>query len=144
HSEATHLRILQKKLAEEITVMVHSRKEYDDAVEASMILFGNATSEALKNLDEKTFLSVFEGLPIFNVEKSLIENGIDISEILCVQTNVFSSKGELRRTIQGNGLSINKEKFNQENGIINSDFLINDKYILVQKGKKNYFVIIAS
>ncbi|MCK9254984.1 MAG: tyrosine--tRNA ligase [Bacteroidales bacterium] len=144
HSEATHLRILQKKLAEEITVMVHSRKEYDDALEASMILFGNATSEALKNLDEKTFLSVFEGLPIFNVEKSLIENGIDISEILCVQTNVFSSKGELRRTIQGNGLSINKEKFNQENGIINSDFLINDKYILVQKGKKNYFVIIAS
>ena len=144
HKESPHLRILQKKLAEEITVMVHSRKDYEDALEASTILFGNATSDVLKKLDEKTFLSVFDGVPLFNVEKSIIEKGIDIYELLCVNTDIFPSKSELRRTIQGNGLSINKEKFNDEQTPINSEFLINNKYILVQKGKKNYFLIIAS
>jgi len=144
HKESPHLRILQKKLAEEITVMVHSRKDYEDALEASTILFGNATSDVLKKLDEKTFLSVFDGVPLFNVEKSIIEKGIDIYELLCVNTDIFPSKSELRRTIQGNGLSINKEKFNNEQTPINSEFLINNKYILVQKGKKNYFLIIAS
>ena len=135
---------MQKKLAEEITVMVHSRKDYEDALEASTILFGNATSDVLKKLDEKTFLSVFDGVPLFNVEKSIIEKGIDIYELLCVNTDIFPSKSELRRTIQGNGLSINKEKFNDDQTPINSEFLINNKYILVQKGKKNYFLIIAS
>lgn len=144
HKESPHLRILQKKLAEEITVMVHSRKDYEDALEASTILFGNATSDVLKKLDEKTFLSVFDGVPLFNVEKSIIEKGIDIYELLCVNTDIFPSKSELRRTIQGNGLSINKEKFNDDQTHINSEFLINNKYILVQKGKKNYFLIIAS
>ena len=144
HKESPHLRILQKKLAEEITVMVHSRKDYEDALEASTILFGNATSDVLKKLDEKTFLSVFDGVPLFNVEKSIIEKGIDIYELLCVNTDIFPSKSELRRTIQGNGLSINKEKFNDDQTPINSEFLINNKYILVQKGKKNYFLIIAS
>src|SRR5690554_999153 len=144
HKESPHLRILQKKLAEEITVMVHSRKDYEDALEASTILFGNATSDVLKKLDEKTFLSIFDGVPLFNVEKSIIEKGIDIYELLCVNTDIFPSKSELRRTIQGNGLSINKEKFNDEQTPINSEFLINNKYILVQKGKKNYFLIIAS
>lgn len=144
HKESPHLRILQKKLAEEITVMVHSRKDYEDALEASTILFGNATSDVLKKLDEKTFLSFFDGVPLFNVEKSIIEKGIDIYELLCVNTDIFPSKSELRRTIQGNGLSINKEKFNDDQTPINSEFLINNKYILVQKGKKNYFLIIAS
>ncbi|MFY9592186.1 MAG: tyrosine--tRNA ligase, partial [Bacteroidales bacterium] len=101
HKESPHLRILQKKLAEEITVMVHSRKDYEDALEASTILFGNATSDVLKKLDEKTFLSVFDGVPLFNVEKSIIEKGIDIYELLCVNTDIFPSKSELRRTIQG-------------------------------------------
>ena len=124
--------------------MVHSRKDYDTVVEASSILFGNATSEALKKIDEKTFLSVFDGVPMFEVEKKIIIEGLELSELLCVKTSIFPSKGEFKRTIQGNGLAINKEKCNQENGKINSDFLINNKYILVQKGKKNYFLIIAS
>jgi tyrosyl-tRNA synthetase len=143
HAQAPHLRLLQKKLAEEITVMVHSRADYEAAVEASGILFGNATSDALKKLDEKTFLSVFEGVPMYNIAKADIENGIPVAELLAGLTDIFPSKGELRRTVQGNGLSINKEKYNNENGVINSDFLINGKYILVQKGKKNYYLIVV-
>ncbi|MDD3686545.1 MAG: tyrosine--tRNA ligase [Bacteroidales bacterium] len=143
HAQAPHLRLLQKKLAEEITVMVHSRADYEAAVEASGILFGNATSDALKKLDEKTFLSVFEGVPMYNIAKADIENGIPVAELLAGLTDIFPSKGELRRTIQGNGLSINKEKYNNENGVINTDFLINGKYILVQKGKKNYYLIVV-
>ena len=134
-------RILQKRLAEEITVMVHSREHYDMAVAASKILFGKSTSEELAKLDEDTFLSVFEGIPVFDVAKSDLEKGINIIELLSDYAAIFESKGELRRTIKGNGLSINKEKFTDQDGIINSDFLINDKYILVQKGKKNYFII---
>lgn len=144
HLQAPHLRLLQKKLSEEITVMVHSREDYNAAVEASGILFGNATSEALKKLDEKTFLSVFEGVPMYEIEKHLIRDGIALTELLAEKTNIFPSKGELRRTIQGNGLAINKEKYNDENGFINSVFLINNKYILVQKGKKNYYLIVAT
>jgi tyrosyl-tRNA synthetase len=143
HATAPHLRLLQKKLAEEITVMVHSRADYEAAIEASGILFGNATGDALRKLDEKTFLSVFEGVPMYNLEKSEIENGIPVADLLAGITDIFPSKGELRRTIQGNGLSINKEKYNNENGVINSDFLINGKYILVQKGKKNYYLIVV-
>jgi tyrosyl-tRNA synthetase len=143
HATAPHLRLLQKKLAEEITVMVHSRADYEAAIEASGILFGNATGDALRKLDEKTFLSVFEGVPMYNLEKSEIENGIPVADLLAGITDIFPSKGELRRTIQGNGLSINKEKYNNENGVINSDFLINGKYILVQKGKKNYYLIVC-
>jgi tyrosyl-tRNA synthetase len=134
-------RILQKKLAEEITVMVHSREHYDMAVAASKILFGKSTSEELAKLDEDTFLSVFEGISVFDIAKSDLEKGINIIDLLAEHTQIFPSKGELRRTIKGNGLSINKEKFTDQDGIINADFLINDKYILVQKGKKNYFII---
>jgi len=134
-------RILQKKLAEEITVMVHSREHYDTAVAASKILFGKSTSEELAKLDEDTFLSVFEGISVFDIAKSDLEKGINIIDLLAEHTQIFPSKGELRRTIKGNGLSINKEKFTDQDGIINADFLINDKYILVQKGKKNYFII---
>ena len=142
HKEAPHLRILQKKLAEEIIVMVHSKDDYEMAVEASQILFGNGTAEQLRKLNESTFLSVFEGVPQFTVSKSEIENGINVVELLAGKTGVFESKGELRRTIQGNGLSINKEKVSNAELVIDSSFLISNKYILAQKGKKNYSLII--
>ncbi|HNQ68563.1 MAG TPA: tyrosine--tRNA ligase [Bacteroidales bacterium] len=144
HSQAPHLRLLQKALAEEITVMVHSREDYETGVKASEILFGNATGEALKTLDEKVLLSVFDGVPVFNISKKIIENGIPVLDLLVESTTIFPSKGELRRTIKGNGLGINKEKYLDENGIINADYLIKNKYILVQKGKKNYFLIVCN
>ena len=143
HDEAPNMRILQKRLAEEITVMVHSRSEYEAAVEASQILFGNATSDALRKLDEKTFLAVFDGVPTYNVAKAKFDAGINVLDLLAGETDIFPSKGELKRTIKGNGMSINKEKYSDEAGIINSDSLINGKYLLVQKGKKNYFLVIA-
>ena len=143
HDEAPNMRILQKRLAEEITVMVHSRSEYEAAVEASQILFGNATSDALRKLDEKTFLAVFDGVPTYNVAKAKFAEGINVLDLLASETDIFPSKGELKRTIKGNGMSINKEKYSDEAGIINADSLINGKYLLVQKGKKNYFLVIA-
>ena len=143
HDEAPNMRILQKRLAEEITVMVHSRSEYDAAVEASQILFGNATSDALRKLDEKTFLAVFDGVPTYNVAKAKFAEGINVLDLLAGETDIFPSKGELKRTIKGNGMSINKEKYSDEAGFINADSLINGKYLLVQKGKKNYFLVIA-
>ena len=143
HADAPHLRLLQKRLAEEVTVMVHSREEYNFAVEASQILFGQGTAELLNKLDEETFLSVFEGVPQYNISKKELEAGIKVVDLLAEKTTIFPSKGELRRTIQGNGLSINKEKVTDVEGIINHDFLINNKYILVQKGKKNYFLLIC-
>ena len=143
HKEAPHERGLQKKLAEEITVMVHSREDYEMAVEASQILFGRGTAENLKKLDEQTFLSVFEGVPQFSVSKAELEAGINVVELLSEKTQVFPSKGELRRTIKGNGLSINKDKITDPELVVNNDFLIGDKYILVQKGKKNYFLLLA-
>ncbi len=143
HQQAPHERLLQKRLAEEVTVMVHSRGDYEMAVEASQILFGKGTAEQLKKLDERTFLSVFEGVPQFFVAKAELENGINVVDLLAEKTEVFPSKGELRRTIKGNGLSINKEKIGDEALIINNDYLIGEKYILAQKGKKNYSLIIA-
>jgi tyrosyl-tRNA synthetase len=143
HKEAPHLRILQKKIAEEITVMVHSHEDYEKAVEASQILFGQGTASQLKNLGEKTFLEVFEGVPQFQVALETLNNGINILDLLAEKTAVFPSKSELRRTIQGNGLSINKEKADNPDQVLNSKSLIGGKYILVQKGKKNYFLIIA-
>lgn len=143
HREAPHLRELQKRLAEEITVMVHSREEYNLAVEASQILFGQGTAEQLRRLSEKTLLSVFEGVPQFEVAKSEIEAGVNIIDLLAEKTAVFPSKGELRRTIQGNGLSLNKEKVSSMEQVIDSSFLIGGKYLLAQKGKKSYFLIIA-
>lgn len=143
HDEAPNMRILQKRLAEEITVMVHSRNDYEAAVEASQILFGNATGDALRRLDEQTFLAVFEGVPTYNVAKAKFAEGINVLDLLAGETDIFPSKGELKRTIKGNGMSINKEKYSDEAGILKSENLINDKYLLVQKGKKNYFLIIA-
>lgn len=143
HREAPHNRVLQKKLAEEVTTMVHSKEEMEAAIEASQILFGKGTADQLKKLDERTFLSVFEGVPQHKVAKSEIEAGVPVMDLLADKTDIFPSKGELRRTIQGNGLSINKDKASDAELIVNSDFLIGGKYILVQKGKKNYFLIIA-
>ncbi len=143
HREAPHIRVLQKKLAEEITTMVHSREEYDLVVEASQILFGNGTAEQLRKLNVSTFLSVFEGVPQFSVSKTEIENGINVVDLLAEKTRVFESKGETRRTIQGNGLSINKEKISSADLLIDSSFLINNKYILAQRGKKSYSLIIV-
>ena len=141
--EAPHQRMLQKKLAEEITTMVHSKEEYEMAVEASQILFGKGTAEQLRKLNESTFLSVFEGVPQFKISKEELGSGINIIELLADKTEVFPSKGELRRTIQGNGLSINKEKISNPDLLVDNDYLIGGKYILAQKGKKNYFLIIA-
>jgi len=143
HKEVPHERLLQKKLAEEITTMVHSKEEYEMAVEASQILFGKGTTEQLHRLNESTFLSVFEGVPQFVISKSELGNGINIFDLLTEKTQIFPSKGELRRTIQGNGLSINKEKVGNPDLIVDQNHLIGDKYILAQKGKKNYFLIIA-
>jgi tyrosyl-tRNA synthetase len=123
--------------------MVHSREDYEMAVEASEILFGQGTAELLNKLDEDTFLSVFEGVPQFRVSANELEAGIKVLDLLAEKTMVFPSKGELRRTILGNGLSINKEKVSDVELAVNSNFLIGGKYILVQKGKKNYFLLIA-
>jgi tyrosyl-tRNA synthetase len=143
HSEAPHLRFLQKRLAEEVTVMVHSREDYEMAVEASQILFGQGTAELLRKLDQETFLAVFEGVPQFKISGKELKAGIKVVELLAEKTMVFPSKGELRRTIQGNGLSINKDKVADPELVINSDFLIDGKYILIQKGKKNYFLLVV-
>jgi tyrosyl-tRNA synthetase len=139
HGEAPHARVMQNKLAEELTTMVHSREEYDMAVEASGILFGKGTTESLKKIREDVFLSVFEGVPQFELPSSDIDQ--DVLELLAVETGVFSSKGEARRMIAGGGVSINKQKLSgPEQRITTGDF-INNKYLLVQKGKKNYFLI---
>lgn len=143
HKEAPHRRELQKKLAEEVTVMVHSREYYEMAVEASHILFGHGTAENLKKLDEETFLSVFEGVPQFTISKEKLSAGINLLDLLTEDTSVFPSKGELRRTIKGNGLSINKEKIADPELSVHDEFLIGNKFILIQKGKKNYFLILA-
>jgi tyrosyl-tRNA synthetase len=143
HQKAPHERILQQRLAEVVTTMVHSREDYEMAEEASQILFGKGTAEQLLKLDEKTLLSVFEGVPQFHIAKTELENGINIIDLLTEKAGIFPSKGELRRTIKGNGLSINKEKVTDETLIINSHYLIGRKYILAQKGKKNYSLIIA-
>ena len=141
HDKTPHERILQKRLAEEVTIMVHSREDYEGAVEASQILFGKGTTESLKKMNESTFLSVFEGVPVFDLKKELITSGIAIAELLAVHTGVFTSKGELRRLIQGGGLSINKEKIENPDEIIGTGKLLNGKYLLIQKGKKNYNLI---
>ena len=140
---APHLRPLQKKLAEEVTVMVHSREAYEAAVEASQILFGGPTSEALRKIDEETLLSVFEGVPQFEISKEELKEGIKAVDLLAEKTSIFPSKGEMRKTVQGGGVMINKEKLTAFDAVIGEESLLNDKYILAQRGKKNYFLIIA-
>jgi len=141
HNKAPHERFLQKRLAEEVTVMVHSRADYDGAVEASQILFGNGTTESLKKMNENTFLSVFEGVPVFDVKMEILQNGITIADLCTEYSQVFPSKGELRRLVQGGGFSINKEKIDNPDIQVAIESLLNKKYLLLQKGKKNYFLI---
>lgn len=143
HREAPHMRILQKALAKEITIRVHSEDEYNSAVEASQILFGKGTTEMLKKLDERTLLSVFEGVPQSEVGRSDIDNKTGIIDFLAEKTSIFASKGEARRMLKDNGVSINKAKVKDDYEISETD-LLNDKYILVQKGKKNYFLVKVS
>ena len=132
-------RTLQKLLAEEVTRMVHGQEELDKAIRASRILFGKASAEDLRSLDEKTFLAVFDGVPTFNVPKDKLPVGI--LDFLAVETQVFPSKGEARKMIQGNGFSLNKEKMTDINRQVGEGDIIDGKYILVQKGKKDYFII---
>ena len=143
HAEAPHMRTLQKRLAKEVTIMVHSEADYEAAVEASGILFGNNTHDALVKLDEDTLLAVFDGVPQFKVSRAKIEAGVKAVDLFVEDSAVFPSKGEMRKTAQGGGVSLNKEKlaaFDQE---ITTADLLNDKYLLVQRGKKNYFLLIA-
>ena len=136
-------RPLQKRLAKEITTMVHSAEDYEAAVEASQILFSNKASETLHKIDEDTLLAVFEGVPTFEVSRSDIEEGIKLADLLTEKAKVFPSKGELRKLAQQGGFSINKEKVTDAYAPASADMLLNGKYILVQKGKKNYFLLIA-
>ena len=140
HEQAPHLRVLQKSLADEVTTRVHSAEDLETAIKASNILFGKSTADDLKSLDEDTFLSVFDGVPQFEVSANDLECGI--VDFLAEKTQVFASKGEARRMLKSNAVSINKEKVNEEKQISSID-LISNKYILTQKGKKNYFLIIV-
>jgi tyrosyl-tRNA synthetase len=123
--------------------MVHSREEYNMAVEASLILFGQGTADQLRKLNEKTFLTVFEGVPQFEIPISDLSAGIGITELLTEKTAVFPSKGELRRTIEAKGLSLNKVRISSAEMMVHADMLIGNKYLLAQKGKKNYYLIVA-
>jgi len=138
---APNLRPLQKRLAKAVTCMVHDEAEYTNAVEASQILFGKATTGDLAKLDKETFLSVFEGVPTFEVSRAKLDDGVPVVELLAAETEVFPSKGDLRRTIKGNGLSLNKVKLTDQEYLVTAADLINETYILIQKGKKSYYII---
>ena len=143
HEAAPHLRVLQKRLAKEVTIMVHSEEDYNAAVDASNILFGNATSEALKKLDEDTLLAVFEGVPQFEVSRDALAAGVKAVDLFVDNAAVFASKGEMRKLVQGGGVSLNKEKLAAFDQVVTTADLLDDKYLLVQRGKKNYYLIIA-
>ena len=140
---APHLRPIQKRLSKEITIMVHSQQDYDAAVEASDILFGNSTSESLKKLDEDTLLAVFEGVPTFEISHDELAAGVKMIDLCTEKAAVFSSKGEMRKMIQSGGVSLNKEKVVESDMVIGVNNLLNNRYLLIQRGKKNYFLLIA-
>ena len=143
HQQAPHLRVLQKRLAKEVTVMVHSEADYQAAVEASNILFGGGTSDALKKLDEQTLLSVFEGVPQFEISRDALGAGIKAVDLFTEHAAVFASKGEMRKLVQGGGVSLNKEKLSAFDQVGTANDLLDEKYLLVQRGKKNYYLLIA-
>ncbi len=143
HAQDPGARPMQKRLAKELTEMVHSPEDYEAAVRASQILFSNKAHDELMTIDEQTLLDVFEGVPTFEVAKSDIEVGIPVIELLAAKTGVFPSKGEARKMIQGGGVSVNKEKVTDINATIGAEALLNGKYILAQRGKKNYYLLIA-
>lgn len=142
HSADPGRRLLQKRLGEEVTCMVHSREDYDMAIEASNILFGRATKESLVRLDEATLLAVFDGVPRFEVAKDQV-CGAKAVDLLAETTKCFASKGEMRKLVQGGGVSLNKEKLETPDRLVTADDLLDGKYLLVQRGKKNYFLIIV-
>lgn len=144
HKAAPHLRLLQKTLAKDITTRVHSQKDYDAAVEASEILFGNAATEKLKTLSEEMLLEVMEGVPQSEVALAVFDSTVNVVDLLSEKTSIFPSKGEARKMLQGGGVSINKNKITDANLFISKTDLLNQKYLLVQKGKKNYFLIKAN
>jgi tyrosyl-tRNA synthetase len=140
HRETAHLRLLQKRLAEEITVMVHSKEDLENAIQATNILFGNSTSEDLKQLDEATFLDVFDGVPQAEISRNEIESGINIVDVLNTKTGFLKSNGEARRALTANSISVNREKVTEE-FVLSTKDLINNQFVLLQSGKKNYFVL---
>ena len=142
HTGNEHQRILQKKLAEEVTCFVHSREDYEFAVNASQILFNNDTAAILQQLNEEQLLQILDGVPTVNIAKSVLDAGIDIVSFL-VDTKIFPSKGEARKMVQGGGININKEKIDAIEYLVKTEGLLNSKYLLVQKGKKNYYLLIA-
>jgi tyrosyl-tRNA synthetase len=141
HQQAPHLRLMQKTLAKELTMMVHGQEQLQTAEDATQILFGAGTSETLAKLNEQTFLAVFDGVPMFEIPYNEIENGVNVVELICTHSKVFASKGEARRMIDGGGLSINKNKVASADVSVSPAELINGKYLLVQKGKKNYVLL---
>jgi len=141
HNKSPHERLLQKRLAEEVTVMVHSRDDLNAAIEASQILFGKGTTDSLRRMNENMFISVFEGVPSFDIQGEIIEGGVTFAELCVVHTQIFASRGELKRMTEGGGVSLNKVKVENPEMIIEEEQLLNKKYLLVQKGKKNYFII---
>lgn len=144
HDLAPNQRLLQKAIAKEVTTRVHNETDYNAAVEASEILFGNAPTEALSKLDEETLLSVFEGVPMMQISREELSAGISVIELLSDKTAVFPSRGEARKLIQGGGVSINKQKLTDVNALQNTEGLLQNKYLLVQKGKKNYYLLIVN
>jgi tyrosyl-tRNA synthetase len=140
HRETPHLRLLQKKIGEEVTIMTHGQEAFDNAIKASQILFGKSTSNDLKSLDEQTFLEIFEGVPQASVSKEDIDNGLDMIGALAAKTGFLNSNGEARRTLKENAISVNKEKVKEDFVISTSDIIAN-AYVLLQRGKKNYFLL---
>ena len=140
HEAAPHLRVLQKALGKDVTIRVHSEEAYNRAVDASEILFGKNTSDKLKNIEERDLLDIFEGVPQFEVDKNELTAGVNVVDLLAQKSEVFSSNGEARRMLKSNAVSVNKEKVSEEKRLTNSD-LLNDKYVLIQKGKKNYYLL---
>lgn len=140
HAEAPHMRILQKSLARDITIRVHSEEDYNAAIEASEILFGKGTTETLRKLSEETLLAIFEGVPQSDIARNDLDHGVNIVDFLTDKTDIFPSKSEARRMLKEGGVAVNKEKVN-DSTIITGSHLLNQKYILIQKGKKNYFLI---
>ena len=144
HHKDPGLRVLQKRLAQEVTVMVHSQEDYEAAVEASNILFGKATRESLSRLDEATLLDVFRGVPQFSISRNLLQGeGIKAVDLMAGETQCFPSKGEMRKLTQGGGVSLNKEKLQAFDQMVTEKDLLNGKYLLVQQGKKKYFLLTA-
>jgi len=143
HHTAPHLRLLQKTLAREITILVHSQADYETALDASEILFGKGTTESLRKLSEDDFLAIFNGVPVFEVARSKFSENVPVIDFLTDLAPIFESKGELKRMITGGGLSVNKDKIMQSDQVVDESYLINSKYLLAQKGKKNYYIVKA-